>query len=484
MRRYAVGTAVATLTAVLERLFRSSSENLGMYLFRLLILVAALSATDAEHVRAEERRQVVRVLTSFPATLFEPFREEFEKQNPALQVDILQRKTTAALSSMSVSRTLQADVFWASAPDAFEFLKAAGRLARTQPRHTGAPDVVAGYPVNDPDNMYLGFAVSGYGLVYNPRYLAEHGLPIPGAWEDLSQPAYAGHVGISSPSRSGTTHVVVEAILQARGWQRGWALWSAIGGNLATVTARSFGVTAGVARARFGIGISIDFLGRSHGTAADSVVFTLPKNAVFAPASIAIMADAANSEGAERFVDFVFSPSGQALLLRPDIARIPISPAARTSVLTAFDNGHGLRLSGPGHFDAALSARRYEAVNILFDEMITLRRAQHVALWRRIHAAERLLPHGSSSEARDAIQRARDALESPPVAEIELNDAGLLRAIVRVPRGLPMTERQARWEKGLRDTLERNAALAATELARAEKVLSETIDGSRQEYAQ
>jgi phosphoglycerate transport regulatory protein PgtC len=454
-----------------------------MFLFRVLISTAILITTAAPHVSAEERRALVRVLTSFPPTLFEPFKAEFEKAYPALQVEILQRKTTAVVSSATMSRTLQADVFWASAPDAFEFLKGAGRLARTQPRHTGAPDIVAGHRVNDPDNTYLGFAVSGYGLIYNPRYLAEHNLPVPEAWEDLAKPVYSGHIGISSPSRSGTTHVVVEALLQARGWQPGWALWSAIGGNLATVTARSFGVTAGVGRARFGLGVSIDFLSRLQGASTDPVVFVLPRDAVFAPASIAILANAPNPAGAERFVDFVLSPVGQSILLRREINRIPISPSAKPLATGAFDTALGQGLFEGGHFNAALSARRYAAVNILFDEMITLRRVQHVALWRRVHAIERLLAQRSNAAAKEAVEHARKALETPPISDTDLSDMDLLRSIIRVPRGLPTGETQARWEGNLRDALERNIAIAEAALGKAEHALAENINGSRQEHA-
>ena len=84
---------------------------------------------------------------------------------------------------------------------------------------------------------------------------------MPRNWSDLAAPAYAGHIGLTSPARSGTTHLMVErAAAIARLGSAAGRFWSAIGGNLATLTARSFGVTTGVARGRFGIGISIDFL--------------------------------------------------------------------------------------------------------------------------------------------------------------------------------------------------------------------------------
>lgn len=431
--------------------------------------IAVLVAAGIGSASADPSVNTVRILTSFPPTLFEPFRREFMKRNPQLSVDVIQRKTTAALSSTATSRPSSADIFWASAPDAFELLKSAGRLASTHLRSTGAPNYIAGYPVNDPDHTYLGFALSGYGLAYNPRYLTERGLPIPKAWEDLAAPVYAGHAGISSPSRSGTTHLVVEALLQSRGWDRGWALWSAIGGNLATVTARSFGVSAGVARGRFGVGVSIDFLARAPGLGSDPVEFILPREVVFAPASIAILADAPNRKGADLFIDFVLSPEGQMLLLRPDIGRLPVSPTARNA-----QNGLSQDLLGNdglsvrSSFDAGLSARRYNVVNIIFDEMITHRRAALVQLWRKLHVAEQVLRVAPNATMSLIAKGVREALERPPITEAEASEPELLKSVSRVGRGLSVSEIQARFESQIRLTLEHNHKAAAAALSKLE----------------
>lgn len=427
------------------------------------ILAMASSAADAA--------SPVRVLTSFPPSFFEPFQQEFSKRHPDLTVEIIQRKSTAASSNIAGGRPVGADVFWASAPDAFERLKASGGLAATAARQTGAPERIAGYPVNDPDLNYLGFAMSGYGLAYNRPYLESRGLPVPATWVDLTRAVYAGHVGVTSPSRSGTTHFVVEALLQSLGWERGWAVWSGIGGNLATVTARSFGVSAGVARGRFGIGVSIDFLGRPQGRPDDPIDFVLPRELILAPASIAILADAPNREGAERFVDFVLSPEGQALLMRPDVGRFPVSPSAYPMGGEMLALGDAAGPSGR-RFDAGLSARRYEAVNVVFDEMITQRRAELARLWRGVHTLEGLLARTPDPEAARLVRLARAALERPPIREEDAVDPALASTIARVPRGLPVSDLQARFESRVRKSVDEKHKAASVALDAARERLA------------
>lgn len=419
---------------------------------------------------AEARR--VQVITSFPPSFFEPFRAAFRTRHPDIAVEIVQRKTTAAVADIHAQKRLEADLFWASAPDAFELLKQAGLLAPLQPRSTGAPESIAGYPVNDPAGRYLGFAISGYGLVYNPSYLAARGLPVPRNWSDLAAPVYAGHIGLTSPARSGTTHLMVEALLQSLGWERGWALWSAIGGNLATITARSFGVTAGVARSRFGIGISIDFLTETGSADGEPNRFVLPEETLFAPASIARLAASPNPKEAELFIDFVLSPEGQKLLREPKIGRLAVSPSAYGPDETPPHLSETAGLFSKTRFDAGLSASRYELVNIIFDEWITFRRTEHARLWRNLQLMEAALLGHPDEQAAQLLTQARASLTRPPVAAAELQKPERFRNLVRVPRGLALPEAQARIEAEIRGAIAAQAAESADTLRRAAERLA------------
>lgn len=405
------------------------------------------------------------VVTSYPPSFFEPFQKAFSAREPDIQLTVVQRNTASAVRFIREKPDVPVDIFWASAADAFEVLKQQGQLRRTAPRPTGAPDTVSGYPVNDPDGFYLGFALSGYGFVYNPAYLAENRLPVPRTWSDLTSPIYSGHIGISAPSRSGTTHLIVEAILQTYGWDAGWALLSKLGGNLSTVTARSFGVASGVAQRRFGVGITIDFLGSAPNFPPDSTKFVLPPDTVFVPASIAILARSRNVAAAERFVDFALSEEGQELLLRPEINRIPVLPQVAAK---ADRNGIALH-AGVGllrgmRFDANLSARRYQLVNLVFDEYIVRKRAALARLWRQ--AAELAAINDPGSELAGALAEAVQYLGRPPVPREQATGDNELADLSDVPTGLPLPPKQAAFMDAVRTSIEHN-------LAEAERIMSQ-----------
>ncbi|MBE1205246.1 ABC transporter substrate-binding protein [Aminobacter carboxidus] len=404
---------------------------------------------------AAERRDLV-IVTSYPPSFIEPFQKAFESQNADIRLVVVQRNTASASRFIIEKTEVAADIFWASAADAFELLKRTGELRPIAPRATGAPDKVLGYPVDDPGGYYLGFALSAYGFVYNPSYLAQYGLPVPRDWQDLIKPIYSGHIGITSPSRSGTTHLIVEALLQTYGWDRGWALLSQLGGNLSTVTARSFGVASGVAQRRFGIGITIDFLARAPDFASADNVFIVPRDAVFVPASIAILSRARNVEGAERFVDFVLSEEGQKILLSPAVGRIPVFASLNGGLLPE-ESGNGLLKYHS--FDPSASAARYGLVNLMFDDYIVRRRAVLARLWKRLTDLE--TANIDDPQRQDMLERARALLSMPPLSADEMTSlAEPLKT--EWPRGAVRSPEQQAFARALRSTIEQNLAAAET----------------------
>src|SRR5688572_1731883 len=174
-------------------------------MIRHLFTAAVLAAAGVASLPfASAQTGKVTVVTSFAKDVTDPFKIAFEKANPGTTLDVQNRNTNAGVKFVEETKANnQTDLFWASAPDAFEVLKGKGLLLKYQPKATGIPETIGAFPINDPEGHYFGFAASGYGIMWNTRYVQANKLPEPKDWSDLAKPAYFDHVSISAPSRSG-----------------------------------------------------------------------------------------------------------------------------------------------------------------------------------------------------------------------------------------------------------------------------------------
>nr|VFK58847.1 MAG: ABC-type Fe3+ transport system, substrate-binding protein [Candidatus Kentron sp. TC] len=400
------------------------------------------------------------VVTSFPNDLTKQFESAFENNNPGIEVEMLKKKTTAGIKYIQeTASNNSSDLFWASAPDAFEVLKGDGLLTKYTSRTEGIPDRVGAYPIDDPDGYYSGFAAAGYGIMWNTRYLKAKKLPAPEQWSDLEKPIYHNHVGMSAPSRSGTTHLTVETLLQGDGWEQGWAKWKNIAGNFKTVTERSFGVPDGVNSGAFGIGIVIDFFGLSSKGSGFPVDFVYPRTTTLVPANVGIIKDAPHPEAAKAFIDFLLSEQGQKILLDEKIRRLPVNPKVYTQAPVDFPNPFEDGSIGTTvKFDVQLSKARYNVVNSLFDVMITYRMDDLRTATKTIQDAEAAMRGKTNSKAAGLIKEARALVAALPITEAEATDpefAGIFRK-KRKKATDEVTGRQAEVEQKWDDMVKAN----------------------------
>ena len=431
-----------------------------------LMALALLTAGGiSPAVAKSEMAGRIIVVTSFPENLFSRFKETFERLHEKTKVHIRSKKTSAAISFIQERKGEPADIIWASAPDAFEVLKKSGHLAKAFNIPADKIIRVGGYPLDDPGGYYRGFAISGYGIMWNRPYLAQRGLPEPRQWDDLRRPAYFRHLGVSAPSRSGTTHLIIETILQGKGWEDGWAALLEIGGNLATVTARSFGVLDGVRRGRFGAGPVIDFFGLSAISTGAPVGFAYPAATAFLPANIALVKGGANPTVAKAFVEFILSPKGQSILLEPEISRLPVQAGAYGRARVGYPNPFDGNLTKKGiRFDTELSRSRYHLVNALFDTMITYRLRGLNRAWKAIHDAEAALKPLYGDTLARKLLKARALASRVPVSSDKASDPAFASRFVRRKPGLPVPQRQIeldkQWERFARENYVQAARIA------------------------
>lgn len=380
------------------------------------LVVAALMSSAASAQTGK-----VTVVTSFSKDVTDPIKKAFEKAVPGATLEVQNRNTNAGVKFVEETKANnQVDVFWASAPDAFEVLKTKGLLQKYQPKATGIPEKIGSYPINDPQGQYFGFAASGYGIMWNERYAKANKLPDPKEWSDLAKPAYFDHVLMAAPSRSGTTHLTIETILQGEGWDKGWRALKEMSGNFRQITERSFGVPEAVNSGQVGVGVVIDFFAFSSQASGFPVKFVYPTVTTIVPANVAIIANAPNKAGAEAFVDFLLSPTGQEVLLEPSIRRLPVNPAVYAKAPADYPNPFkDPSLGARVKFDVDVSEKRTNVVDALYDQLVTFQLDNLKAATKALHEAEAALAKKDNPQARALVKEARDLIAAMPVTEAQ-----------------------------------------------------------------
>lgn len=185
------------------------------------------------------------------------------------------------------------------------------------------PDIaleVAGTPLHDPEGYFFAPTMAVFGFLCNHEVLQRIKVAAPRNWNDLGNPNLLGWIGSGDPRRSGSTHMAYEIILQAYGWNAGWANIYKLGSNIRAFAANSLQVAKDVANGELACGLAID----SQATALirlvanDSLEFIVPEGlSVVNGDGVAMLRGAPNSEVAESFLSFLFSRKAQSLWSLP-----------------------------------------------------------------------------------------------------------------------------------------------------------------------
>lgn len=180
----------------------------------------------------------------------------------------------------------------------------------------------AGY-LYEPEQYWLGAALSSFGIVFNKDIYTRLGLETPSSFEDLCKPDLVGWVALADPRQSGSVATTFEAILAYYGWEKGWRVLREMSANTRYFTNSSpkppIDISAGEAAA----GLAIDFYGRGQsqavllpGQSADDsrVGYVDPKGAVYVDADpISILRGGPDPELARRFIEYCLTEEGQAI---------------------------------------------------------------------------------------------------------------------------------------------------------------------------
>ena len=319
---------------------------------------------------------------------------------------------------------IQVDIFFGGGCDPFLRFSQLGLLHQCSlPAEVLAPipQSHAGTEIYDPEQLWFGACLSGFGIVYNKAVLQALTLPEPREWADLGQPAFFSWVAGADPRQSGSIHMAFEIILQAYGWDEGWRNLTRMCANCRSFSRGASDVPLDVSAGEAACGMAIDTYGlRAVAEAGeDKMAFFLPQAlTVINPDGIGVLKGAPEVELAELFVEFVLSERGQRIWMQRagtpggphqhGLYRMPVIPGLveRYRQYTAVHMDPYEFKSGV-EFDLEKKNRRWGIVNSLIGACIIDVHKELAGAWRVLND----LP------ADDPRLR---ALLEPPVSEEEL----------------------------------------------------------------
>jgi ABC-type Fe3+ transport system substrate-binding protein len=174
----------------------------------------------------------------------------------------------------------------------------------------------------DPGQVWLGTALSGFGIVYNRDTCRELGVPEPRSFRDLCDPAYFNMLALADGRLSGSITTTYESILNKEGWD-GWRTLRELCGNARYFASASTRPPVDVSQGEAAAGLAIDFYGRGQsqfvlrpGEDPDTarVGYVDPEGAVYIDADpVTILNGCTDYETSRRFVEFCLSIEAQAL---------------------------------------------------------------------------------------------------------------------------------------------------------------------------
>jgi phosphoglycerate transport regulatory protein PgtC len=405
---------------------------------RLLGGMAQLSLFCAVRPLLAAPRELT-VLTSYSESVLTRMEEAFERAYPQYRLNLLWRMPHDAIGYLSQPRQGDVDVYWAASPRTFEALRQQGAWRALPAADAGLAERIGGVPLLGPDSAYRATELAGYGFAVDPQALASLGVAPPQDWSDLADPRLAGRIALPVPSQVGFAPPMIDIVLQAYGWERGWALWSEIAGLSYLVQRGSTFISDEVAGGRAAIGLSIDFFVTSAIAGGARLEFLYPAHGGLNPGQIAIAASTRNAEAAEAFVTFVLSEAAQRVLADPDIRKLPVRESVYAQLPATYHNPFRSAAAGGYDYRGDAGSGRLGLISALFEELLVARHEQLVTLWAQLHRLE-----ARRGQRLDDIRR---QLGAPLIDEDQAADAQLLAGYRRNLEGATMHsgEREQAW---------------------------------------
>ncbi|PSW08415.1 ABC transporter substrate-binding protein [Photobacterium rosenbergii] len=393
------------------------------------------------------------ILTTFTVESLQPLLKQFKQLYPEVHFTVLHRREISGLRLLSYDDH-DIDIVISSSRSLFTPLVEKERLLPLNALNFDTAFQQQRFLQDSITNVAI-FGYSGYGLMWNNDYLEKHNLPLPNKWESLADPRYFNHLVMSSPARSGTTHVMVENILQHYGWKNGWKLLLQIGGNLSSVSARSYGVKDSIARGLAGVGPIIDSYAYESQKLFPFIHFSYQPKSPLIPSYIAAVKNLNQARRSIEFIEFLLSEEIQQKLSTSSLNKYALDQTmAQPFEITPIDH--------------KLMEERSILVKQLFEQTVNRQLIRLNQAWQLIHKVRQR--NDLSSEELRQYNLAIRLASTPPISEAQSRNSQM-RSAISMSRTDVYTAR----------LLEEWRILMAEQLDQAISICEKLLEGSKHE---
>jgi iron(III) transport system substrate-binding protein len=250
-------------------------------------------------------QQKLFVYTSMKESMTVDLKAALAKKHPDIKLDFQSAgagKLMAKIAAERESGKIMADVLWTSEVPDFYQLKAQGLLLPYIPTDSK----LLLNPLPDYDGSFTAVRLGTLGIAYNTRLIKE----APKTWTDVQKPAFKGAYGIANPALSGTAYMSVAVLSKAFGW----GYFEALRANGAKMGKGSGQVVDDTASGDLLASLAVDYITLDKVDKGATLALVYPPEMLVIPSPIAIFRNSPNVDAAKKFVDFVLSKDGQAII--------------------------------------------------------------------------------------------------------------------------------------------------------------------------
>jgi len=285
---------------------------------RLLILLGWVAAALLASTAASAEEQKLLVYTSMKESMIGELKAAFSRKYPDIKLDYQNggaAKLMARLAAERETGKMLADVVWTADVIDFYHLKAQGELLP----YTSAEIKALANPFADYDGSFTAARLATLGMVFNTRFVKE----APKTWQDAYKPTFKDAYGLANPAMSGTAYLGVAMLLRAFGW----SYFEALHANGAKPGKNSVQLVDDTAAGDLLASLAIDYVVFDKIDKGGTLALVYPAELIVIPSPIAIVKGGPNNEAAKRYVDFVLSREGQAIIASEGMLPVRIDVA-------------------------------------------------------------------------------------------------------------------------------------------------------------